>query len=316
MASTDTVTAPCDCRLGQEWTLAQRAKNAVILWTVRVTLWLADRLPPGLLMRIGRHLGAASRLVLARKRSAAERGLAMVMGDPDPVRRARDCFVCAGENLATTLLLRRPSVRALDWVLVPHPVRLLLEETLSLGRGAVFVSAHLGPFELVAAVVSEFGFRPAVVVRESYDPRLDPLVDTHRVLRGIEVIHRGRPGAGNRILRALRKGHPVGFLPDLGGRVQRSPVMFLGRRLPMPVGPQRIALRAGCPLLVGTLQPLTGVSARPDDKPRFVLGLVRLEASDESTLAQLVADELTSAIRSARHHWLWMAAGFPWTERR
>ena len=92
-----------------------------------------------------------------------------------------------------------------------------------------------------------------MVVRESYDPRLDGVIDAHRVARGLAVIHRGRPGASFRIVRALRSGKPVGFLPDLGGRVPSIQVQFLGELTAFPVGPQQIAQRLGAPLVIGTL---------------------------------------------------------------
>jgi KDO2-lipid IV(A) lauroyltransferase len=177
----------------------------------------------------------------------------------------------------------------------------------------VFVSAHLGPFELVAAAVAELGHRPAVVVRESYDPRLDGFVDAHRLGRGVEVIHRGMAGSSGRIVRALRQGRPVGFLTDLGGRVKALPTELLGWQVDLPVGPSSIAQRAGCPLVVGTLHPLGSEPSRPLGRPPwFVLRLKRVEAPDERLLRQSVADELSRRIRDAREHWLWMAPGFPW----
>jgi lauroyl/myristoyl acyltransferase len=157
-----------------------------------------------------------------------------------------------------------------------------------------------------------------VVVRESYDPRLDPLVDSHRHQRGVEVIHRGRPGAAFRIVRVLRQGRPVGFLSDLGGRVARAPTHFLGWVVDMPIGPTFIAVRTRAPLLVGTLSPAISVSGRPPSHlplsgpTRYVLTIRQSEASDEPALRQKVAHELGERIRAARHHWLGIASGFPW----
>lgn len=176
-----------------------------------------------------------------------------------------------------------------------------LQRALAVGRGVVFVSAHLGPFELVAAMIAELGYRPAIVVRQSYDPRLDRWVDEHRIARGVEVIHRGSAGATRRILRALKSGRPVGFLPDLGGRVAKIPATFLGQEALLPVGPQRIASRFDIPVVIGTLQP--GQSTRP-----FRLEIRALPTDlGEERLTQRVADELSDAILRAPEHWPWMA---------
>jgi lauroyl/myristoyl acyltransferase len=144
------------------------------------------------------------------------------------------------------------------------------------------------------------------VVRESYDARLDPLVDAHRLSRGVEVIHRGRIGAAARILRALRSGKPVGFLPDLGGRVRSGPGILLGQQVQLPVGPQRVATRARCPVLFGALQP------RPSKGPlpRFQLELSRLDESTERNLGQSICEALTREIAQCPDQWLWMAPRF------
>jgi KDO2-lipid IV(A) lauroyltransferase len=252
-------------------------------------------------------------MLLGRHRRTAERAIRAVLEETNPRRVTRACFVNVGENLAVTLLLRRPEVRATECVLLPPSSHSLLDAALSEGRGMVFVSAHLGPFELVAATVAELGYRPAVVVRESYDSRLDRLVDAHRVGRGIEVIHRGVSGSGGRIVRAIRQGRPVGFLTDLGGRVKSSPTMLLGCQVDVPIGPSTIALRARCPLVVGTLRPLRVESSRPLGRPPwFALDITRIDAPDEPLLRQWVADELSRRIRGAREQWLWMAPRFPW----
>ena len=221
-----------DVRAGGRWTRLQRLKNGVIYRLVLVALRVADWLPRAFLVAVGRALGAMAFVLSSNERTRAKHALERALPSPRP--RAFAVFLKAGESLATCLLLRRSTIRALELIDVDDASQTLLRQTLAKGRGAVFVSPHLGPFELVAAAVAELGHRPAAVVRESYDPRLDPVVDRHRIARGVEVIHRGAPAAGVRIVRALRKGRPVGFLPDLGARVETLPVRFLGRQIALP----------------------------------------------------------------------------------
>jgi KDO2-lipid IV(A) lauroyltransferase len=202
-----------------------------------------------------------------------------------------------------SLLLRRTGLEANTLVSIDADAEELLRDVLGRGAGCVFVSAHIGPFEAVAAAVAELGFHPAIVVRESYDPRLDPLVDAHRHRRGVEVIHRGHPGAAARLLRALRAGRPVGVLPDLGGRVSSAPAELCGQTVAWPVGPQRIALRAGAPVLIGTLAP----EGDRGGLPHFRLLLTEVSAPDEAKLTQRVTDTLSAAIYGAPEHWPWMS---------
>jgi KDO2-lipid IV(A) lauroyltransferase len=297
---------PCDARTGEPWTPGQRLKNDIIFWTVRILLGCADRIPPRVLLWVCRFGGWTTHALLRRLRNTARENLRRALPQEDAPSLARESFMRAGENLGLTLLLRRPSLPTRAVVEVPPEAQALLQQTLGEGRGAVFISAHLGPFEWIGATIAELGHHPAVVVRESYDARLDPLVDAHRLSRGVAVIHRGRVGAAVRILRALRAGRPVGFLPDLGGRVRSRPGELLGQRVAQPVGPERVATRARCPVLFGTLRP------RPPEGPlpRFQLEVSRLDASTELHLGQCIGNALTRTIAQCPEQWLWMAPRF------
>ncbi|MBE7480072.1 MAG: lysophospholipid acyltransferase family protein [Polyangiaceae bacterium] len=291
-----------DLRLGGHWRWGQRLKNGAIRLCVIGLLGLADRLPERLLYSVCRAVG---RLVYwtapSLVRRARER-VGLALPDAEVSRVVRECFLNAGTTLATSLLLRRPNVKASALVAIDAPAR----ELLAGAGGAVVVSAHLGPFELVAPAVAELGLPTAIVVRESYDPALDAHVDAHRRARGVTVIHRGDPGAGARIVRALRSGQLVGVLPDLPARVESARVDFLGTPSEMPIGPARIALAAGVPLLAACLAPL-------GDGRRFRLEVSRIDPAGLSatTLTQRVANALSRAILLAPAWWLWMAAKGP-----
>jgi len=288
-----------DLREGGRWSRRQRLKNTLIYGLLRALLAVADRLSPAVLLAAGRTLGRIAHRVLPGLRARARRELALAFTLSEARALARDTFLRAGENLAWCLLLRRKRLRALDVVSVPEASRRTLDDALSEGRGVVFVSPHHGPFELVAAAIAELGYRPAVVVRESYDPRLDPIVDGHRVARGLEVIHRGKRSASRRVVRALRSGRIVGFLPDLGGRVSCVAARFLGTERPFAIGPQRIASRMGAPLVVGTL-------SRKSDG--FSLSIERAPDGTALRMTQCVAELFDAAIGASPADWPWMAA--------
>jgi KDO2-lipid IV(A) lauroyltransferase len=284
--------------MGGRWSPWQRAKNAVIRCLLVALLALADRLPARTLIPLGRLAGRLTALAAPKLRARALAAARRVF--PEPVARqvARACFACAGESLATTLLLRRPGVCTEELLDVPEESRRLLQRA----GGAVVVSAHLGPFELIAPALAALGLRTAIVVRESYDPKLDDLVDAHRRARGVTVIHRGDPGAGARIVRALRAGALVGLLPDLPARVASVPVDFLGARRRLPVGPARVAARAGTPLLSCWLAPRR-------DRTGFSLQVRAIERAGTGPpgTTQRVMAALEEAIRAQPEWWPWMA---------
>ena len=291
-----------DRRLGQPWTRRQSLKNWALRGLVRAVLGVVDRLPARLLVALGTPLGIAAKRVLPGALATARARVRAHARDTVPLDVAEACFANAGRSLAVCALLRRPRVRAAEFVSVSDESLAVLTRAISKGRGAIVVSAHIGPFEAIPARLVELGLSPVVVVRESYDPGLDEIVDLHRRSRGVEVIHRGKPGATIRIVRALQNGRPVGILPDLGGRgLQTVPVTFLGHTVAFPVGPQRIARTARCPLIAGTLVP--GAA-----RDRFELLFEEIEQQGSIELVtQRVADVLAAAVVRAPEEWLWMS---------
>lgn len=280
----------------------------MIRLAVHGTLAIADRVPKPLLLYLGRWLGRAVYWLAPNlRRRAFERANRCLT--PDQAKQvSRLCFERAGENLCLCLLLRRSNIAAAEFVNVRDDTKNTLCEAVATGRGVVFVSAHLGPFELLAARVSELGYSPAVVVRESYDPRLDGLVDQHRVTRGLEVIHRGEAGAAARMLRALRRGNLVGFLVDLPSRVRSLPCTFLGQVAMIPLGPQRLSVLTGANVVLGVLERRIGPST---GAPRFDLTLVTIPSpnraesgtggQNDATITHGAVNGVTSEVELTRH---------------
>jgi lauroyl/myristoyl acyltransferase len=289
-------------------TWLQAAAKLLVRWCVRAAVALGDRLPAAWLEPLGALFGACAYHALSSLRRQAEQHAALAL-EPGRARLvARRCFSNAGRHLGLSLLLRRAATRATDLVRVPDEALATLRSALAPGRGAIVISAHIGPFELIPAALEELGVATAIVVRESHDPALDPLIDAHRRARGSQVIHRGAAGAASRIVHALAAGKALGLLPDIGASVESRPALLCGRRVLLPVGPQRLALRLSLPLLVCVLEPRA--AGHGPGTQRFSLSIRRLPAlADEVTATELVAHELSESILRAPEHWLWMAAG-------
>ncbi len=277
----------------------QRVKNALLRGLIRAALFVTDRIPASAMAGLGRLVGAVvyvtAPALRRRARIAARDGL----GVPRAGEISRRAFTVAGESLARCLLLRRAAFRALDVVTIPASSREVLARATAEGRGVVFVSAHLGPFELVAAAVSELGFDTVVVVRESYDPLLDATVDAHREARGIEVIHRGKPRASLRAARALERGAVVGVLPDLRTRAPGRPVEMLGGTAEVPAGFARLASATGARIVVGALDPV-------DRGYRLLVTPVPSDSGGD--VLQSVMSEVSRRIEAWPEGWLWPAS--------
>jgi KDO2-lipid IV(A) lauroyltransferase len=292
-----------DLREGGAWSRPQRVKNALIYAAVRAALAVATRLPRPALDLLCRAVGALAFVLLPRERARARARLEAGTGGPVPAARVRRAFRVAASILADTLALldpREPAGRALS---VGAEDRAAFRDALDEGRGVVFVSAHLGPWERLAALLAEEGFPVATVARESYDPRLTLLYDRLRAPRGVRSIYRGLRGAATAIVRELRAGRAVGFLVDLPARVPCATVPLFGVDADIPRGVARIALARRAAVVVGTCAPGNRVQIRRIPTLDLVPG-----AGGERALLLRLAGELDARIAACPEAWLGLYA--------
>jgi KDO2-lipid IV(A) lauroyltransferase len=301
-----------DVREGGRWTRLQRLKNDVLFALATGALATLGRLPASVLRALGRGLGLATWALAPELRRLAEHNVARGLPSvPPDARRAfvRRVYQRLGILLGDTVAALDPRRPLQTLPLLPNS-RTCLEQALAEGRGVVFASAHLGPWEQVAASLVAAGFPLTVVAREPYDPRLSRIYDRLREGRGVRAVYRGRPGAAARILRVLRRGGILGIPMDLRTRATSMTVPFLDIPSPSPIGPARLALRTGAAVVVGTVTPL---GKGPDD---LGISFVRVEPpadgdfgnaeQNERELTSRVNAELSRRIRALPEAWPWM----------
>jgi KDO2-lipid IV(A) lauroyltransferase len=296
-----------DLRLGRAWTPLQRAKNDALWLLASLAIGASGALPVGALRRLGRALGRAAHLLAPAARRTALENVARVfpeLGKPGRRALVRRCFAELGELLGETLGLLRKDGAVPPLALSPGSAA-VLDEARAEGRGVLFASAHLGPWERVAASLVAAGVPLVALARESYDPRFSRLYERLRAAHGVGVVWRAAPGAAARILRTLRAGAVLGIPMDLRSRVPSCEAPFLGHPAPTAVGPARIALRACVPVVVGT--------AAPAAQGGLVVTATRIDtrglACDEAgvlALTSRINAELSRRILALPHAWVWM----------
>jgi KDO2-lipid IV(A) lauroyltransferase len=298
-----------DVRLGGEWTALQRAKNDV-LWLVASAALAAVRpLSVGTLRRLGRTLGYAAHALAFRARSIALANVARVYPTAPPATReslVRRCFATLGEALAETVASLGTG-RDLPPLPLADDARDTLAAARAAGRGVVFVSAHLGAWERVAASLVASGVPLVTLARESYDPRFSRLYERLRAAHGVRVIWRSAPGAATRIVRTLRAGGVLGVPMDLRARVRSCAAPFLGHPAATPIGPALIALKTGAPVVVGTLAPGGPGPSHPRITATRIdaAGLVAGDGGARELTARINA-ELSRRILAFPEGWVWM----------
>lgn len=305
-----------DVREGGRWTPVQRWKNDVLYLVAMAALAAAERLPANVLGSLGRAIGFVAWLAAPDLRRLALANVTRALPAIAPSDRdafVRRVYLELGSLLGEVVATLDPK-RPLEVIPFLPGSRECLDEAIAEGRGVIFASAHLGPWERVAAsLVAPGPGRPVpltVVAREPYDPRLARIYDRLRAGRGVRTVYRGASGAGVALLRVLRRGGVLGVPMDLASRVPSVDVPFLGSPAPTPVGPAKLALRTGAAVVVG--------SVARGDAGNLGLSFVRIAENGGEGLSRVEAERrLTARINAELStRILAMPEAWPWMHRR
>lgn len=146
----------------------------------------------------------------------------------------------------------------------------VVETALSKGRGLIFVTGHLGNWELAGAYVAARGVPLDAIARRMKNPLFDKYLTETRSRIGMHVVHDAE--AVRRTPRSLRDGRAVAFLADQGVLGLASTfVPFFGRPAKTPRGPAVFALRLDVPVVFGV------AVRQPSGKYRLVFEPVAVE---------------------------------------
>jgi KDO2-lipid IV(A) lauroyltransferase len=259
---------------------------------------------------IGERLGMLGHRPLGIRRAVVERQVAAAfpgLSEPEVARIARASYANLGRTTIETALLptySREQVLSLfdhadGWEHV--------EQAFAQGRGVMFVSGHLGNWELGGSYVAARGVPLEVVARRMENPLFDHYLNETRRSIGMEVIHDA--DAVRRVPRAMREQHGVAFLVDQGAVGLASTwVPFFGRYAKTPRGPAVFALRLKTPLVFAC--------ALRQPSGRFVMHLEPIPVEPTGTLDADV-DRIVAAYTSTLERWVRRAPEqYFWHHRR
>ncbi|EPX60494.1 Lipid A biosynthesis lauroyl acyltransferase [Cystobacter fuscus DSM 2262] len=287
--------------------LTKRLKRFLRYLLVRAALALVGALPLGFARWLGAGFGRLAFALAGGERRKALKSLARAFPEKSDAERhslARASFRHLGMaafEVGATSSMDRQLDRLVRW---EDADRRVLDAALARGKGVVFVSGHVGNWELLARRVSRAGYPSQSIAKETTDPRLTALVGRFRELGGVRSIWRGQEGAARAMLRALKAGEILGLLIDQDTRVQSLFVPFFGELAATPRAAADLALRTGAAVVVGFCQ-------REREGYRLWMEEVAWRAgtdreADALALTAALSERIEAAIRRAPEQWVWM----------
>jgi KDO2-lipid IV(A) lauroyltransferase len=162
-----------------------------------------------------------------------------------------------------SIVAEYPHLRTICDTRADDRLEIVMQEPLEVfkldGKPAVFVTAHLGNWEIGAATIAHLGVPLTVVYTALQNPHLDRLLAEARDALGYRTVERAN--AARELLRRLKHGTSVGLLVDQ--RVDSGePTPFFGKDMLTSTTPAQLALRFKCDLIPVQVQRLEGARFR------------------------------------------------------
>jgi lauroyl/myristoyl acyltransferase len=276
----------------------------MMYWILRITRKLAQWVPLGVCYAVASLAADVAWVVIPVQRENAIENMARVLGrdrhDPEVRRKTRAAFRNYGMYLAD--FLRLPLLTPVD---LEKRARFSgwehVDEGLAAGKGVIFVSAHVGNWDLGSALFAYKGY-PVNVVAETFHPKkLNDLVQGNRAQHGVKVIP--LETAGRKVLGALRKNEILGLLIDRPEPEAGVAVRFFGGLTEVPAGAALLALKTGAKVVSGV------IIRNPDHtysgflNSHFEVDLTGDLKTDVGLLTQRIMDSMESFIREYPEQW-------------
>ncbi len=274
--------------------------------------WLLVRgigiLPRPLARAAGIILAWAVYLLHRRLRRVGLRNLQIAFPEKKASQRRkilRSAFTCLGRQLAEVCLFPRYTRENVAQVIVYDGFE-NYERAQARGKGVLYLTAHVGAWELSAFAHSLQGYPLHIVMRGLDNPYFDALVQRYRTMHGNSVVNKDNFVRG--LLAAMRAGETVGILMDTNMTPPQGVfVPFFGVPACTASGLARIALRTDATVVPGfTLWDSALRKYRLRFEPAVKLIRTQDEEADVVANTALFTKILEEFVRRYPDQWLWV----------
>jgi KDO2-lipid IV(A) lauroyltransferase len=190
-------------------------------------------------------------------------------------------------------------------VIADFPGQDNLRTALAAGKGVVYVTGHIGNWELCGGVIAQHF--PLSVVAAPIEPEpLNVLLVRLREQTGMKIILRGKPGASRQLIRIFKENRILGLLIDQDTDVEGAFVDFMGRPAWTPTAAASMALKFNAPVVFGYTR--RGRNNRHTVIVEGPLELIRTNDLEQDVIANtaLFNRKIEECIMREPEQWVWM----------
>ncbi len=282
-------------------------RYALVYRLLRVMIWISGRIPRRAWLRICGVLGGIAWYFAPRTRRLSRKHLRMAFPEKSEreIRQlGRRNFKMLGQNAGDILRSARVSTLAeLEEFLVTHGLE-NFERAHAKGKGVIFLTCHLGAFDLQVTNMAMRGLNPNIIGTPLKDKRLNDLLWNYRNLHGAIAIARGKETF--RMLKVLKSGGSVALLIDQDTKVKTVFVDFFGMQAATPVGATVLALKTGAAVVPTYIYLGEDKLQHMHLLPEIPMRVSDDEEDDVRYNTQVLTDFIEEKIREHPDQWVWM----------
>lgn len=222
-------------------------------YVYKAAIWLATHLPRGFIYFLAGFLAELNFFFNGRSRRGVYANQAHVLppgtGRFTRWRTARAVFRHFAYSILDFFFIPRLSPENLHDFLADIRGWEHVQAAMAEGRGGIFVTAHLGSWELGGACAGMMGVPLTVAALSHKDKRIDDIFLRNRAAGQMEVVPLG--GAMPKLEDALTRGRFIALVSDRDVKGTGMKLPFFGAPMRVPTGAARLALRTGAWIIPG-----------------------------------------------------------------
>jgi Kdo2-lipid IVA lauroyltransferase/acyltransferase len=277
-------------------------------WLVRFLIWVSINIPRNVWLALCGWLGSIAYLVASETRTLALKHLRLAYpkkSDIEIKSLAKSTFKMLGKNAGDIFRSSRTvkSLPDLQKILVTYGLE-NYEAAHAKGKGVIFLTCHLGAFDLQVTNMAMRGLNPNIIGTPLKDRRLNDLLWEYRNAHGAIAIERGKETF--RMIKILKSGGSVALLIDQDTKVKTVFVDFFGMPAATPVGATVLAMKTAASVVPTYIYLGKDNMQQMHILPEIPMRTSGDEEGDIVFNTQLLTNFIEDKIRQHPDQWVWM----------
>jgi len=287
--------------------IRRKVRYNLVYVLIKSMIWTSNALPRQLWLKISGGLGSIAYHFANETRKLTKKHLALAFpekSESEIGKLAKQTFKMLGKNAGDILRASRiDSLKDLEKILVTHGYE-NFEKANKKGKGVIFLTCHLGAFDLQVTNMAIRGLNPNIIGTPLKDKKLNDLLWEYRNAHGAIAIERGKETF--RMIKVLKSGGSVALLIDQDTKVKTVFVDFFGMPAATPVGATVLALKTGAAIVPTYVHLGDDGMQHMHILPEIPMIKTDDEEKDIVTNTQTLTKFIEDVIRKHPAQWVWM----------